>query len=157
MFQVRGNIGSFFRPRFFDLRVVRYSKLPGTGTESYDAAFNYRVNNELNFRGQLHSFGKYLKRNQDLLYFSCNLIFPSRKFLLFFMEKVINHYSGIGLYGNLSDGKRKREKKGKREGWMRKEKKKNDLYLDINVYIINYKISQRLIFRNKHSKAINSL
>lgn len=31
----------------------------GTGTESYDAAFNYRVNNELNFRGQLHSFGKY--------------------------------------------------------------------------------------------------
>lgn len=59
MFQVRGNIGSFFRPRFFDLRVVRYSKLPGTGTESYDAAFNYRVNNELNFRGQLHSFGKY--------------------------------------------------------------------------------------------------
>lgn len=40
---------------------------------------------------------------------------------------------------------------------MRKEKKKNDLFLDINVYIINYKISQRLIFRNKHSKAINSL
>lgn len=117
MFQVRGNIGSFFRPRFFDLRVVRYSKLPGTGTESYDAAFNYRVNNELNFRGQLHSFGKYLKRNQDLLYFSWNLIFPSRKFLLFFMEKVINHYSELDfmeiyLMERERERKREREKDG---------------------------------------------
>lgn len=52
--------GTFFRPRFFDLRIVRYSKLLGTGSKSYDAVFNYRVNNELNFPGQLHSFEKYL-------------------------------------------------------------------------------------------------
>lgn len=91
---IRGNVPSsrerclvFPPPRFFDLRIVRYSKLSGTGSKSYDGVFNYRVNNELNFRGlKLDSFEEIFerKRNQDIFLLQFNLSFSKISFFFFF-------------------------------------------------------------------------
>lgn len=62
------------------------------------------------------------------------------------MEKVVNHCSAFDFVEIYLDGKRERE------GWT-KEKEENYLYLGI--YIVNYNISQRLIFRNDSDKFTN--
>lgn len=115
-----GTLPRFSAPRFFDLRIVRYSKLSGTGSKSYDGVFNYRVNNELNFRGlKLDSFEEIFERKRNRIYFSCNLIFPSRRFLFSFffllLEKVINHYSRLDfmeIYLMEREREKEREKNG---------------------------------------------
>lgn len=49
------------------------------------------------------------------------------------------------------------EREREKEREKRIDKKRKIIYTyDINIYIVNYKISQRLIFRN-NNKAINSL
>lgn len=110
----------FSAPRFFDLRIVRYSKLSGTGSKSYDGVFNYRVNNELNFRGlKLDSFEEIFerKRNQDIFLLQFNLSFSKISFFLFFMEKVINHYSGLDFMEiYLMERERKKEKRMDKKG-----------------------------------------
>lgn len=136
-----GTLPRFSAPRFFDLRIVRYSKLSGTGSKSYDGVFNYRVNNELNFRGlKLDSFEEIFERKRNRIYFSCNLIFPSRRFLFFFYlwRKLLIIILDWTLWKSIwwKEKERKREK--------RMDKKRKIIYTyDINIYIVNYKISQR--------------
>lgn len=140
-----GTLPRFSAPRFFDLRIVRYSKLSGTGSKSYDGVFNYRVNNELNFRGlKLDSFEEIFerKRNQDIFLLQFNLSFSKISFFLFFfllLEKVINHYSRLDFM-EIYLMEREREKEREK----RIDKKRKIIYTyDINIYIVNYKISQR--------------